>query len=93
MRLALLALVACGNNSVVTDAGDAGSSSMPDTFVPDADVVDAAMDAPPMKCALAMSGPVVAMSDGQIIEKLHVIVNGKPGIDIDGKKNVIVRNV
>ena len=43
--------------------------------------------------ALQISGPVVATTNGQVIENLQITANGQPGINVAGYSNVIIRNV
>jgi Right handed beta helix region len=48
---------------------------------------------PPGPATLTNSGPVTATTDGQIIENIRITANGAPGITINGRLNVVVRNV
>ena len=44
-------------------------------------------------CTLTDSGPVVATTDGQVIENLRIVTTTKePGIYVLGKKGVVIRN-
>jgi hypothetical protein len=44
-------------------------------------------------CELEESGPIVVARDGQIIENLHIVADGGPGIVIDGFSGVQIINV
>ncbi|HEX7601676.1 MAG TPA: right-handed parallel beta-helix repeat-containing protein, partial [Polyangiaceae bacterium] len=66
---------------------DVSVDASPDATPP----ADAADGAP--SCALQDSPPIVASSDGQVIENLRIVAKGTPGISISGRKNVVVRNV
>jgi hypothetical protein len=48
---------------------------------------------PPGSATLTNSGSVTATTDGQIIENIRTTANDAPGITIDGRLNVVVRNV
>jgi hypothetical protein len=48
---------------------------------------------PPGACKLTESGPVTVSRDGQIVENLRIFTSSKqPGIYVEGKKNVTIRN-
>jgi hypothetical protein len=44
-------------------------------------------------CALEASGPIVATSSGQVIERLHIVADGEPGIVVHGVSDVTIRDV
>jgi hypothetical protein len=44
-------------------------------------------------CTLQDSPPVVASSDGQVIEGLRIVAKGMPAIRVDGHAKVTIRNV
>ncbi len=44
-------------------------------------------------CTLSDSAPVSASSDGQVIENLHIVASGTPGIEVNGFADVVIRNV
>jgi hypothetical protein len=44
-------------------------------------------------CELIDSEPVRASADGQVIENLHILASGTPGIEVDGFADVVIRNV
>ncbi len=44
-------------------------------------------------CALIDSEPVAASEDGQLIENLHIVASGQPGISVEGFTGVMIRNV
>ncbi|MBI2389929.1 MAG: right-handed parallel beta-helix repeat-containing protein [Deltaproteobacteria bacterium] len=98
----LAVLVCCAGCS-----GEGGAATPGTDVGADASSIDAAVDTPSMDgavdsadaaaaevgCKLVDSGPIIATADGQVIEDLHIVATGVPGIKVDGKKNVVIRNV
>lgn len=103
--LLAIALAACGSEASLAEPGDgAADGGGGDAVVEvggevgvdaavDAIRVDAADADPKPTCKLVDSPPVVAKSDGQVIENLKIVAKGTPGIQVAGKKNVVIRNV
>ncbi|CAN5305451.1 hypothetical protein BH09MYX1_BH09MYX1_14990 [soil metagenome] len=95
----VVVLAACSDSSTATPgpdasidaAFDAAGESSADTGGPDAS--DAA-DGKAAPCTLTDSPPIVVSADGQVIENLHIVASGAlPAIKVNGKKNVVIRNV
>lgn len=99
-----MALTACGSDASLAEPGDGAADGGGGDAVVEAGGevgveagvevgVDAAADTARPTCKLVDSAPVVAKSDGQIIENLRIVAKGTPGIQVAGKKNVVIRNV